>query len=672
MTISIVFSAHSLEILTFALMKLSIVIVNYNVEHFLEQCLLSVRQALKGVDAEVFVVDNNSVDGSVHMVRQKFPEVILIDNKENLGFSKANNQAIRQSSGQYVLLLNPDTVVEETTFTKIVTFMDETPDAGGLGVMMVDGKGNFLPESKRGLPTPEVSFYKIFGLAALFPNSRRFGKYHLTYLDKTKTHEVDVLSGAFMLLRRETLDKTGLLDETFFMYGEDIDLSYRILKAGYKNYYFPETRIIHYKGESTKKSSANYVFVFYNAMIIFARKHYAREKLRLFVAVINIAIYFRAGLALLSRFMKRVFLPLIDVTLIASGLYVISNLWQQNVLFPNGGRFPDTLLGAGLATYTLLWILFVFLSGGYNKPVRLTRIVRGLLIGTGLILIGYSLLPEAYRFSRAIILLGAAWATCVFIVSRLVAHVTGCKSMRLAGTTQKRTVIVGEQDEAHRVRQIMDKAGVHLSFVHFVAPNENSSGDEPFGRISQLGDIVQIFKINEIIFCARDISAEDIISIMAGFPERNIEFRIAPPESLYVIGSNNINHPGDLYMVDINNISKPDNKRNKRIFDVNSALLLLLFSPLLMWFMKRPPGLIINALKVIFGFRSWVGFNRSNPLDRKLPAIRRGILNPVDLVARPIDNPATIDHLNILYARDYKVWNDVQIMVRSFRSLGRP
>ncbi|MBU1578674.1 MAG: glycosyltransferase family 2 protein, partial [Bacteroidetes bacterium] len=209
-------------------MKLSIVIVNYNVEHFLEQCLYSVRKAVKDIEAEIFVVDNNSVDGSLRMLREKFPEVVLIDNKENLGFSKANNQAIRRSEGEYVLLLNPDTVVEDDTFTKVISFMDSHPDAGGLGVKMVDGKGNFLPESKRGLPTPATAFYKIFGFASLFPRSKRFSKYHLGYLDKNQIHEVDVLAGAFMLMRKAVLDKTGLLDEAFFMYGEDIDLSYRI------------------------------------------------------------------------------------------------------------------------------------------------------------------------------------------------------------------------------------------------------------------------------------------------------------------------------------------------------------------------------------------------------------------------------------------------------------
>ena len=235
-------------------MTLSIIIVNYNVKYFLEQCLIAVQKACSGIEAEIFVVDNNSADDSVEMVHNRFTTVKLIANKDNKGFSAANNQAIRQATGKYILLLNPDTVVEEQTFHMVCAFMEAHDNAGGLGVQMIDGKGNFLPESKRGLPTPTVAFYKIFGLSNLFPRSKTFGRYHLGYLDKNETHIVDVLSGAFMLIRKTVLDKIGLLDEDYFMYGEDIDLSYRITKAGYKNYYFPDTRIIHYKGESTKKS----------------------------------------------------------------------------------------------------------------------------------------------------------------------------------------------------------------------------------------------------------------------------------------------------------------------------------------------------------------------------------------------------------------------------------
>ncbi len=341
-------------------MKLSIIIVNYNVKYFLEQSLHSVRKAIKGLDVEVFVVDNNSVDGSIEMLLNKFHEVQTIANKNNVGFSKANNQGIKLAKGKYVLLLNPDTIVEEDTFSKIVQFMDEHQDAGGLGVKMVDGKGNFLPESKRGLPTPSVAFYKIFGLSRLFPKSRIFGKYHLGFLNREEIHEVDILSGAFMLLRKSVLDKIGLLDETFFMYGEDIDLSYRIIKAGYKNYYFPKTRIIHYKGESTKKSSVNYVIVFYRAMAIFAKKHFSAKNARLFSLLINLAVYFRAFLAIINRFFNRIALPLTDAILLFGGIISIKNYWEHNVIFPYGGEYPIEIVSVAIPLYIIIWLFSVF------------------------------------------------------------------------------------------------------------------------------------------------------------------------------------------------------------------------------------------------------------------------------------------------------------------------
>ena len=324
-------------------MKLSIIIVNYNVEHFLEQCLHSVRKAIKNIPAEVFVVDNSSVDGSVAMLQKKFPEVKLIANEKNVGFSSANNQAIKESKGEYVLLLNPDTVVQEDTFDKTIKFLDENKNAGALGVMMLDGKGNFLPESKRGLPTPSVAFYKVFGLAALFPNSKTFGKYHLGFLDKNKTHEVDVLAGAFMLIRKSVFDKIGLLDETFFMYGEDIDLSYRITQAGYKNYYFSETRIIHYKGESTKKSSVNYVLVFYNAMAIFAKKHFAKNQAKMFSMLIYFAIALRAGIAISKRFIKQIFVPLPDAFMFPSSSSDSAIMGLSCFITPEEKKLPATV-----------------------------------------------------------------------------------------------------------------------------------------------------------------------------------------------------------------------------------------------------------------------------------------------------------------------------------------
>lgn len=279
-------------------MKLSIIIVNYNVKYFLEQCLCSVRAAISGMEAEVWVVDNHSTDGSVEYLRPRFPEVSFIENADNPGFAKANNQAIRMCSGEYVLLLNPDTVIGEESMHSLCFFMDEHPEAGGIGVKMLDGHGVFLPESKRSFPSPWVSFCKIFGLSRLFPSSRLFARYSLPYLSEEKQHKVDVLAGAFMFLRRSALDKAGLLDESFFMYGEDIDLSYRIVQAGYANYYLPE-RILHYKGESTKHGDVRYVKAFYGAMLIFYRKYYPHSGW-LMSLLIRLAVLLKGSLSALA------------------------------------------------------------------------------------------------------------------------------------------------------------------------------------------------------------------------------------------------------------------------------------------------------------------------------------------------------------------------------------
>lgn len=281
-------------------MNISIIIVNYKVKYFLQQCLLSVRKATANISAEFFVVDNNSQDDSVEYLKPLFPEVHFIANTENVGFARANNQAIRLASGKYILLLNPDTLLGEDVLTRTIRFMDEHPDAGGVGVKMINGKGDFLPESKRSMPTPWVSFCKIFGLSALFPDSRIFGRYALGYLSKDEIHAIDVLAGAYMLLRREALDKAGLLDENFFMYGEDIDLSYRITCAGYRNYYLPE-KILHYKGESTPKHTIRYVKIFYEAMDIFFKKHNPNSSF-IYGIIIRFAILLRASFAALYRF----------------------------------------------------------------------------------------------------------------------------------------------------------------------------------------------------------------------------------------------------------------------------------------------------------------------------------------------------------------------------------
>lgn len=655
-------------------MKLSVIIVNYNVEHFLEQCLHSVRKASKNLDVEVFVVDNNSVDGSVALVKEKFPEAWLIANKENLGFSKANNQAMRLAKGEYVLLLNPDTVVEETTFDKVVAFMDAHPDAGGLGVQMIDGKGNFLPESKRGLPTPAVAFYKMFGFSKLFPKSKKFGRYHLGFLDKDATHEVEILSGAFMLLRKEALDKVGLLDEEYFMYGEDIDLSYRIILGGYKNYYFHDTRIIHYKGESTKKSSVNYVFVFYRAMVIFARKHFSTKNAQLFSFLINIAIYLRAGFAIFIRFLKTIALPAFDAAILIAGHYFITSYYAANFKFgPGGGAYKPEQVNILLPIYNLLWLLAIYFSGGYDKPIRVLKIIRGIFVGTGIILIGYALLPEEWRFSRALILFGAAWAMASLLLTRLSFSLAGLKSMRIDSGNAQRIAIVGSPDECKRVKGLLNQTAANTGFIGFVSATNDEINDSGFlGRFGQLHDIVTIYSIDEVIFCAKDLPAQQIIDRMSQLGDsRKVSYKIAPPESMSIIGSNSIDTAGDLYVIDINSVSKPVNRRNKRVVDVFISLALLPLFPLLMWAMKKPIGFVQNIFAVLFGMKSWVGYAPAKDGNIQLPKIRPGVLNPADVLPAEQRTDVICERLNLLYAKDYRVENDLNVMRRAVRELGK-
>lgn len=651
-------------------MKLSVIIVNYNVKYFLEQCLKSVFISGKNLEMEVFVVDNNSVDGSVQMVREKFPGVHLIANTDNKGFSKANNQAIEQATGQYVLLLNPDTVVEDDTFEKVVSFMDKTPDAGGLGVKMIDGKGAFLPESKRGLPTPSVAFYKIFGLSALFPKSRIFGKYHLGYLDNDKIHSVEILSGAFMLMRKSVLEKTGYLDETFFMYGEDIDLSYRILKEGYKNYYFPQTRIIHYKGESTKKSSINYVFVFYNAMIIFAKKHFSSHNASLFSFLINLAVYFRASLAILSRFLRKIITPLWDAGVIFAGYIYIMHYWEAHVMQSAHNYYPPEFLKYFVPSYILLWLFSVYISGGYDKPLKLFRIVRGIGIGTVIILVIYALLPISMRFSRALILLGSLWALASMLLSRIVGHLLKYRNLNIGQYQNLRILIVGKGKEPQRVALMLRQSGSN-AFIGLVSTEESNPGKGGFlGTLQQLSELIEVYNINEIIFCASEISSQTIISHMSGLKDKPVNFKIAPPESLFIIGSNSIDTFGDFFTVDINAINKTANKRNKRLFDLMITGFLFISFPLHILLVKNPWGFIKNIFAVLFSQKTWVGYHPSH-MNNQLPSLKKSVLHPADVFAHKKLDPSTLFNLNTLYAKDYRLENDFRIIRKGYRQLGR-
>lgn len=653
-------------------MKLSIIIVNYNVQFFLENCLNSVEKAIVNMDAEIIVVDNNSVDGSLEMLANKFPAVKVIANTDNKGFSKANNQAIKKSKGEYILLLNPDTVVKEDTFQRCIDFFEKHYEAGGIGVKMLDGKGNFLPESKRGLPTPKIAFYKIFGLSQLFPKSKKFSHYHLGHLSKDENHEVDVLSGAFMMIRKSALDQIGLLDENFFMYGEDIDISYRIKQAGYKNYYLADTSIIHYKGESTKKSSINYVFVFYRAMAIFAKKHFSNKNAQLFSKLINLAIYIRASFAIISRTIKYFLLPLLDGIVLFTSTFLFTTYYETSIKYASGGEYPEEVESYGIPIMVLIYLVNLFLHGAYIIPTKFSSITKGVLSGSLSLLIIYSLLDENYRFSRAIVLFSVLVVLFILPAFRYIYHWVGLRRFRR--NQAQRIAIVGNSEEVNRITSFLRNTLIEPEKIIPVdAGNATNKKQNMFaGKLHQLTDIIEIYQINEIIFCAKDLSSKEIISQMDSITNEEVDFKIAPPESLYIIGSNSIENSGEYYIVGTNALTKPINQRNKRILDLLLSFSFLLLSPIFFWISDYKKTYFSQLFAIARGKISFVGFYQLIDAPDHFLKIKKGALTPLDLHPFEKSRPEVIERLNLEYGKDYNWLKDIEIVVRCLSKIGRP
>ena len=635
-------------------LKLSIVIVNYNVKHFLEQCLKSVYQAIQNIEAEVFVVDNNSIDGSQDMVRSSFTDVKLIANSKNTGFSTANNQAIKESKGEYVLLLNPDTVVPENCFQALLEFADKTPDLGGCGIPMYDGQGNYLPESKRGLPTPEVAFYKMIGLNKLFPKSKKFGKYHLGYLAPDQNHEVEILAGAFMLIRKKVLDKIGLLDETFFMYGEDIDLSYRITKAGWKNYYFAGSRIIHYKGESTKKLSTNYVKVFYKAMVIFAEKHYAGSNQKLFKLFINMAIYGRASLSLVSNLIQRFWIVTLESILLFGSLYLLKEYWEEHI--KGITAYPKEMLTIHLPYYTLIWLLSMGFNGSYQAPFNFSKLIRSILMGTLVILMIYGLLPNHLHFSRGIILFGTLVVTAVLFSWRSLYHLLKYKTLDFSQKSNIKSVLIGSEKKWSELSEILSSYQKNYQQIGFIS-DKKSDSPHWLGTRKQLKEIIHIYGVNELIFSNETVSTKYTIQIMNELGP-NINYFTIPSASNFVIGSQSKNSNGLYFGQQIElNLSRNEYRSQKRFFDIFTSLILILISPFLILF-KKTRDKLTHSIAVLFGKKTWVGYASKS---KDLPTIKPGVYT-TDYQLK--DKSSSFQkNLDLLYAKNYSVYTDLRIFL---------
>ncbi len=633
--------------------KLSVVIVNYNVRAYLEQCLRTVSTAMQGIDGEVFVVDNQSTDGSVEMVRSKFPDVKLIANTENVGFSRANNQAIRVAQGEYVLLLNPDTVVGEEVFIKAITFLDERPRVGGLGVKMIDGTGRFLPESKRGLPTPQVAFFKIIGLTRLFPRSRVFGRYHMGHLPENEVAPIEILSGACMFLRKKTLDEVGLLDESFFMYGEDIDLSYRITLGGYENWYYPDARIIHYKGESTKKSSVNYVFVFYNAMAIFAQKHFTSRSAGIFPPLINGSIYLSAAGAIAVRFLNRTLLPILDL------LAVLLVLALSPLVPERWPALPELGLDLVIGLAVVGWIA---LFGAYDRPLRILSPVAGLatlfvLSAVVMRAIGHTMADVAgvglLMTYAALVMLSARWVLSAFRI----------KGYALRHKARERVLAVGSEEESRQALALLWQTHFGLGWTGTITPEEL---DQHRGSLESR---IRRHRVGEVVFCAHDLPWRTVIDHMEQLRHLGAEFKIAQPGRAFIIGPSSIESLHDLYVMRDHALTGPSARRMKRIMDVAVAAMAIVLWPVAALFIPKPAGLLHNAWHVIRGERSWVGYRKTSAHGPRLPRLRPGVLDPLPPGADPTD-PLVVARVNATYAKDYSIWDDLVLIMRGTRRLG--
>ncbi len=684
---------------------LSIIIVNYNVRDFLMHALESIQRAVVTIPHEIFIVDNASVDGSVEMVKNRFPDVNLIENQINKGFAAANNQAMKASSGEFIVLINPDTVVQEDTFSRLIEFMEKNPDAGAATCKILNPDGSFSVDSRHSIPTPMTAFWKQIGFSRLFPKSKIFAGYNLTYLDENEIYPVDAISGSFMFIRRAAFEKVGYLDEDYFMYCEDVDYCYRITRSGWKVYYAPVSDIIHYKGESTKKNNLDYVLNFNKSLYLFYKKHFHKKYFSLFAWIILLGIFLRGVFIYSKNFLLTHFSYILDLLLI--NVVIIATFIIRYKL-KSGFTFADFI-----NQYIVINILATAIFSGVAFSLDLYRKYKFSLIQifktnftTFFILSALTFFLKQFAFSRMVVVISAFFSTLLMFGWRLFIRRNWRGAQVLLGQNilQQRTLLVGTDEKtANLVDKINNYIRSGLNLIGLISLSSDEVGTKINGvpvvtTLDKMKDYIGLEKINQIIFSTHSISYEKIIKTMSQIGNSGVDYKIVPQNLEVIIGKSSVERLTDYQLVDIDYaIGKAYNRVIKRLFDLIFSIIILI-PILIIWLVplvvkwirkskiqiwgekgekeciiqndKNPFHGFLNKLFLVFyifsGRISFVGAPLRQISEQQPHYFYKpGIYGLHQLNSHHIENFTQEEKFELFYLKNQDIWLDMEIILKS-------
>ncbi len=655
-------------------MNLSIIIVNYNVKEFLQNLIHSIYKAAQNISYEIIIVDNASDDGSVEFIKDKFPGIKLISNQKNLGFSKANNIGLAQSKGDYLLLLNPDTIVGEDTFEKMISFFKSNPDAGLAGCKILNPDGTFQLACRRSFPGPWTSFCKVTGLSNLFPGSRLFARYNLTYLDENKTYEVDAISGSFMMFPRKIYEEIGGLDEQFFMYGEDLDFCYRVQKNNKKVYYYHDTQIIHYKGESTRRSSLDETKIFYNAMHLFVKKHLSSSFL--IEIILRVAIGLRELIAFMGR-RKLVLLSLIiDFFMFDLSIYLAENFYKHYTTWLG---FNENHLSFIFIFPAFLYILISSIMKVYRRDSLSVLRTFGALVISFFLISSATFFFKQFAYSRAVVIITFILAFIILALWRIILKLFFKVGIDKYSTVNKRALIVGVNKPAIQIAtKLKSKAQDFHNVVGLIGFSHKEVGNkiediEIVGSIESIKKIISEKKINEVIFSSEELTYNEMMKIVSSCQDENVEFKLIGNNLDFLVGKSSVSILEDIPLFEINyNISNPLLRFIKSLFDYLLALFVLfLIYPFIYLFVKVSKKnsdfrkMVLNVPKIFTGRVSFVGPKNINE-NGNLFLGKQGLTGFWYLEN---SNQEETEKLDIYYAKNQNIWLDLEILGKTLNKM---